>query len=182
MRTPDDIRDEWLVLRCQTGDTAALAELVERWHPRLLRHAQRLTGLPDAAGDVVQSVWVAILGSLKHLDDPACFRRWAYQIATHKCADWVRERQGDRVSSIPLAAELIEEKSTDERSQDDIAMLSGALKQLPPDHKAILSMFYLDDMPLAEIAESLSLPMGTVKSRLHYARLKLKKYLERGKS
>ena len=182
MRTPDDIRDEWLVLRCQTGDTAALAELVDRWHPRLLRHAQRLTGLPDAAGDVVQAVWVAILRGLSQLDDPACFRRWVYQIATHKCADWVRERQRERIGSVPLAAEPIDEKSKVEPSSDETAMLRKALKQLPPDHRTILSMFYLDDMPLAEIADSLSLPMGTVKSRLHYARLKLKENLERGNS
>lgn len=182
MKTPDDIRDEWLVLRCQDRDTAALAELVERWQPRLLRHAQRLTGLPDAAGDVVQAAWVAILSGLNRLDDPACFRRWAYQIVTHKCADWIRERQRVRFGSIPLADEPIDERSTVENSQDDTAMIRAALKQLPADQRTILSMYYLDEMPLAEIADSLSLPMGTVKSRLHYARLKLKEHLERGNS
>lgn len=180
MRTPDDIYDELLVLRCQDGESAALAELVQRWQPRLLRHVQRLTGLPDAAADVVQAAWVAILRGLVRLEDPACFRRWAYQIASHKCADWVRERQRDRAGSKPLSAEPIDEKSEVSKSQDDTSVLVEALKQLPPDHRTILSMFYLDDMPIAEIADSLSLPMGTVKSRLHYARLKLKEYLERG--
>lgn len=180
MRTLDDIRDEWLVLRCQESDTAALAELVERWHPRLLRHAQRLTGLPDAAGDVVQATWVAILLGLSRLDDPACFRRWAYQIATHKCADWVRERQRDRSGSLTPTAEPIDEKSTVESMQDDTSMIREELKHLPADSRAILSMHYLDELSLAEIADSLSLPIGTVKSRLHYARLKLKGNLERG--
>lgn len=181
MRTPDDIYDELLVLRRQDGDDAALAELVERWHPRLLRHAQRLTGLPDAAGDVVQASWVAILRGLNGLEDPACFRRWAYQIVTHKCADWVRARQRDRAGAGPLAAEPVDEESTVESAQDESTLLVEALKQLPPDHKAVLSMFYLDEMSLAEIAESLSLPVGTVKSRLHYAREKLKVLLERNK-
>ena len=49
MRDPEDIHDEWLVLRCQDGDAAALAELVERWQPRLWRHAMRLTDDRDAA-------------------------------------------------------------------------------------------------------------------------------------
>lgn len=180
MRTLDDIRDEWLVLRCQESDTAALGELVERWHPRLLRYAKRLTGLPDAAGDVVQATWVAILRGLSRLDDPACFRRWAYQIATHKCADWIRERQRDRTGSSTFAGEPRDERSTVENTQDDTSMIREALKHLPVDSRAILSMHYLDEMPLTEIADALSLPLGTVKSRLHYARLKLKGNLERG--
>lgn len=181
MRTPDDIYDEWLVLRRQDGDEAALAELVQRWHPRLLRHAERLTGFPDAASDVVQASWVAILRGLNGLEDPACFRRWAYKIVTHKCADWVRARQRDRAGASQLATEPVDEKSIVESARDESILLVEAIKQLPPDHKAVLSMFYLDEMPLMEIAESLSLPVGTVKSRLHYAREKLKAILERNK-
>ena len=61
MRSPDDVHDEWLVLRCQSGDAEALAELVARWQPRLVRHAARLTGRKDAANDVVQVTWMAII-------------------------------------------------------------------------------------------------------------------------
>jgi RNA polymerase sigma-70 factor (ECF subfamily) len=82
MRDPEDIHDEWLVLRCQEGDAAALTELVERWQPRLWRQAMRLTDNSDAAGDVVQQAWVAIIRGLGRLSDAACFRRWAYQIVT----------------------------------------------------------------------------------------------------
>lgn len=182
MRTPDDIYDELLVLRRQSGDDAALVELVQRWQPRLMRHAQRLTGAPDAAGEVVQSAWLAILRGLHRLEDPACFRRWAYRIVTHKCADWVRARQRGRASTTQLSSEPIDEDTSEKSPPDDSAMLTEALKQLPLDHKAVLSMFYLDEMPLMEIAEALSLPVGTVKSRLHYAREKLKVILEREKS
>jgi RNA polymerase sigma factor (sigma-70 family) len=182
MRTPDDIFDELLVLRCQDGDAEALVELVHRWRPRLLRHAQRLTSIPDAADDVVQAAWVAILRGLSRLEDPACFRRWAYRITTHKCADWVRSRQRDRAHAIPLTQEPVDEKLEAESAQDDVAALVAALKELPPDQKMVLSMCYLDDMPLAEIADALGLPLGTVKSRLHYARLKLKQHLEKEKS
>lgn len=182
MRTPDDIHDEWVVLRCQSGEIAALVELVHRWQSRLLRYALRLTGDSDAANDVVQSAWVAILRGLRQLDDPARFRRWAYQITTYKCADWVRQRQRDRARAVPLAIEPIDEKEPVEESEDDTAVVRQALRQLPADHRIVLSMYYLDDMPIEEIAESLSLRMGTVKSRLHYARLKLKIILERRNS
>jgi RNA polymerase sigma factor (sigma-70 family) len=184
MRDPEDIHDEWLVLRCQDGDAAALSELVERWQPRLWRQAMRLTDDRDAAGDVVQQAWVAIIRSLGKLDDAACFRRWAYQIVTYKSADWVRQRQRERAQTSALANEAAQH-ATDEGGAgdadqaDDVEMLRKALKQISPDRRTALSMFYLEQMSLAEIAHALSLPLGTVKSRLHYAKQELKTILER---
>jgi RNA polymerase sigma-70 factor (ECF subfamily) len=181
MRDPEDIHDEWLVLRCQDGDAAALAELAERWQPRLWRHAHRLTGMPDAAGDVVQAAWLAIIRGLARLSDAARFRRWAYQIVTYKAADWVRERQRERaqvgeVESDAAVARV--DQRADSPHDDEIELLRNGLKQLSPEHRVALSMFYLERMSLAEIAEALSLPLGTVKSRLHYAKQELKKLLE----
>jgi RNA polymerase sigma-70 factor (ECF subfamily) len=182
MRTPDDIHDEWLVFRCQEGDEAALGELVERWQPRLLRHAMRLTGTADAAADVVQTAWIAIIRGLGGLNDPACFRRWAYRIVGFKAADWIRARQRDRAHAGLLASEPNDLEVSDgqpQTAQDDIAMLRAAMQKLSPQQRTIVSMFYHEEMPLAEIAQALELPLGTVKSRLHYARLALKQILER---
>jgi RNA polymerase sigma-70 factor (ECF subfamily) len=178
MRSPDDVHDEWLVLRCQSGDAEALAELVARWQPRLVRHAARLTGRKDAANDVVQVTWMAIIRGLNGLDDPACFRRWAYRITGNKCADWVRARQRDREHAAPLALEPIDRQRSADDPSDDVARLRDAMKQLSPDHRTVISLFYLDEMPLAEIAQVLSLPIGTVKSRLHYARRELQTVLK----
>jgi RNA polymerase sigma factor (sigma-70 family) len=178
MRTPDDIYDEWLVVRGRDGEEAALRELVERWQPKLLRHALRLTDGADAAGDVVQEAWVAILRGLRRLDDPACFRRWVYQIVTRKCADAVRERQRRRATTSSLAAEPA--ARTPPNSDDNqIAALRRGMQQLPAEVKSLLAMFYLDGLGVREIAAALSLPEGTVKSRLYYARQELKHILER---
>jgi len=185
MRTPDDIQDEWLVLRCQEGDAAALGELIERWQPRLLRQAARLTGTADGAADVVQNAWLAIIRGLGGLNDPACFRRWAYRIVGFKSADWVRGRQRDRAHAQSLAVESPNTPSSPaspSEAQEEIAVLRAAMKTLSPDQQMILAMFYLEEMPLAEIAQALALPLGTVKSRLHYARLALKDILERSTS
>lgn len=183
MRTSDEIYDQWLVLRCQDGDAAALSELVERWQPRLLRHALRLTGTADAAGDVVQMAWLAIIRSLGRLEDPACFRRWAYRIVGFKAADWIRLRQRDRARAGPLTTEPADSReSTGDRSrdaEDEITALRGAMEQLSPERRAVLTLFYLDELSLLEIAQALAVPLGTVKSRLHYARLALKEVLER---
>lgn len=182
MRTPDDIHDEWLVLRCQEGDAEALGELVERWQPRLLRHASRLTGTADGAADVVQTAWIAIVRGLDGLNDPACFRRWAYRIVGYKSADWVRARQRDRAETGPLSTDPTDQSPAEDQTkgaEDEIVVLRAAMKKLSPEHKTILSMFYLEEMSLAEIRQTLALPLGTVKSRLHYARNALKEILER---
>jgi RNA polymerase sigma-70 factor (ECF subfamily) len=179
MRTPDDVYDEWLVTCCQSGDERAWGELVSRWQERLLRHAARLTGEADSAADVMQDAWVAILRGLRRLDDPACFRRWAYLIVTHKCADAIRERQQNRAALNALAAEPQDSRPAEDDSQDDIARLRAALRQLPAEVRTLLAMCYLDGLSLREIAVSLALPEGTVKSRLYYARQELKQLLER---
>jgi RNA polymerase sigma-70 factor (ECF subfamily) len=184
MREPEDIHDEWLVLRCQDGDATALTELVGRWQPRLWRHAMRLTSDRDAAGDVVQQAWVAIIRGLRRLDDAARFRRWAYQIVTYKSADWVRQRQHERVHVSALTDETAANACqasnvTETELLDEVRVIREAIKRLSPDHRVALSMFYLEQMSVAEIAHVLSLPVGTVKSRLHYARQELKSILER---
>lgn len=179
MRTPDDVQDELLVMRCQDGDRQALGELVRRWQPRLLRHAGRLVDGLDAAADVVQEAWVAIVRGLGRLDDPACFRAWAYRIVTHKCADWTRRRQRGRTTEGSLSVDPVDPAPAEADSSDDVAALRKALRLLPNQQKAILAMFYLDGMSIRLIGEVLSLPEGTVKSRLYHARAHLKEVLER---
>lgn len=179
MANTDDIYDQWLVLRCQDGDRDALAELVERWQPRLQRQAMRLVDQPAEAEEVVQAAWLAIVRGVGRLHDPACFRRWAYQIVTNKCADWIRARQRQRAKTTPLTTEPVDRSPTVDDRRDDIPLLRRALRQLPTEKRIILSMFYLDGMSLEEVSQALSLPVGTVKSRLHYARRELKLTLER---
>ena len=178
MRTAEDIYDELLVMRCQDGDEESLAALVNRWQPRLLRHAMRLTREHEAASEVVQEAWVAIVRSARRLDDPARFAPWVYRILTNKCADWTRQRQRQRASITPLAAEPAAKESSAEDSQEDVEVLREAIKQLPHEQRAILSLFYVDGLSVRDIAEAFSLPVGTVKSRLYYARSTLREMIE----
>jgi RNA polymerase sigma-70 factor (ECF subfamily) len=181
-RTAEQIRDEWLVLRSQGGDAASLTELVDRWHQRLLRHVLRQTGGHDEAADVMQEVWVTIVKKLRRLRDPACFPRWAYRITTAACADWVRKQQRDRRlrESIDEEQNPGDQVSADDRqSISEIDLLRRAIGRLPADQRSVLTMFYLDELSTAEIAEALRIPVGTVKSRLYHAREQLRKLVER---
>ncbi|MCU0961979.1 MAG: RNA polymerase sigma factor [Pirellulaceae bacterium] len=179
MRTECDAYEELLVLRAQGGDHRALAALVDYWHPPLTRHALRLTGEADGAAEVMQESWLAIVRSLGRLTDPACARSWAYRIVTHKCTDWVRRRARSRQVTQPLQEDMLTELSPSHDSQDESGRLRDALRLLAREQRVILSMFYVDDMSVREIAEACSLPAGTVKSRLFHARNRLKQILER---
>ncbi len=179
MRTADDAFEELLVLRAQGRDREALGALVDLWQPRLLRHALRLTGAADAAAEVVQETWLAIVRGLRGLDDPARFRAWAYRIVGNKAADWVRRTARRRADSVALEADPPAPGPPDAPPGDEIAALRRALGELPPEQRAVLAMFYLDEMPLGEIAAATGVPLGTVKSRLHHARGHLKRILER---
>ena len=177
-RTVDHIRDELLVLQCQAGDAKSFAELVGRWHGRLMRHVKRLTDGHEDAADLMQDVWMTVARKLRKLDDPAAFPYWAYRIATARCADWVRKRTRDRkmqreLESNPPAADNDAGESTD---------LRKAIAKLSPEQKIALTMFYLDEMPVAAIAVALDIPAGTVKSRLHHARNHLRTIIERSES
>lgn len=176
-RTPERIRDEWLVFRAQDGDRDAITELIARWQPRLLAHALRLTGRHDAAADVVQESWIAMVKGLRRLEDPACFPRWAYQVVTRRSTDWVRQKVRQRKLNEHVAAEAPTHQEVN-HAHDDIEELRVAIRKLPKEQRTLLAMHYLDGLSIAEIAEALSIPPGTVKSRLHAIRGELKGLLE----
>ena len=172
MKKPtEQLVDELLVMRCQDGDAEAMEALVGRWQRKLWRHALRLTGRRDAAWEVVQDAWLGIIRGLRRLDDAARFRPWAYRIVSNKAADWIkkhrrlREKQQELPDSIPAAPG---------ESRQDAEEMRLVLSKLPTSHGVVLSLRYLENFSIAEIAITLKVPEGTVKSRLHNARNELK--------
>ena len=182
-RTSETIYEEMLVLKCQDGEEPAFNELFARWNPRLLRHALRLTGRPEAARDAIQESWIAIVRGIKKLRDPAMFQSWAYRIVGNKCADWVRKasrRRSLHDELVQEAKQVTDEK--DESTNGEIDRLLEALKEMSAEDRALLALFYQESLGIAEIARCLGIPPGTVKSRLHHARNRLKESMERIKS
>ncbi len=181
-REREDVLDELLVLRCQNGDERALDMLVRRWNQRVLAYSARLTGSPQAAPDVAQEVWLAVVRGIRRLSDPALFRSWLFRIAANKCADWVRSQQKRRrvfeAASVEQAAER--DSGSKEPSDSRLGLLRQGLQMLPHNRRTILAMFYLEEMSVKEISDVLSVPVGTVKSRLFHARAALKQKLEEG--
>ena len=170
--------DEYLAASARAGSRIALGQLATRIQPRLLGHARRLTGDPEAASDAVQEAWVEIVRGLARLDDATAFPAWAFRIVSRRCARWVRKQQRSRRLNAAYAAEPVATSTADggERATD-AARLSRAMATLPPDQRAAIALFYLEDLSVAEIAVALDAPSGTVKTRLMHARERLRRIL-----
>lgn len=176
-RNVETVLDEYLVLTAQAGSADAFRRLVERWTPRLRRHAARVLLDADASADALQDAWIAIARGLKRLDDPSRFPAWAFAIVTRKCVDEVRRRQRRRAlnkSALDDPALAAVAPSDPDLGLD----LTAALAALPADQRLMVSLFYGEGLSGEAIAEAFNIPPGTVKSRLHAIRRSLKSLLE----
>ncbi len=178
MSKHDRLNDELLVLRCQEGDAEAFEVLVGRWQRRLWRHAWRLTGDESAAWDALQEAWIGISRGISRLADAAAFPAWAYQIISNKCRDSIRREQRRREATEMYSEWMQREEQDAAAAQQQHNTLKEALEQLSGPDRAVLSLRYEEQFDTAEIAGILGIPEGTVKSRLFYARQRLRKYLE----
>jgi len=178
MNQNERIKDELLVIQAQEGAVEAFSELVERWQDRLWRLAWRLTDDEQAAWDVLQDAWIVMSRRIGRLEDPSAFPAWAYRIISNKSRDWIRRRQRIRHTDEAYSERWKEVESGGDRVELRHADIREALADLPGGCRAILSLRYEDGFSTAEIAEILGIPAGTVKSRLHHARRRLRRFLE----
>jgi RNA polymerase sigma-70 factor (ECF subfamily) len=172
------ILDELLVLRSQDGCADAFNQLLARWHGAVLRHAARIAG-NDAARDVAQEAWVVVVRQLGRLEDPARFAGWLLRIVAGVAVDAVRARtrrgRAEAAATASRHAHTTEAALCD--SSDSSQRLRDAVAALPPDQRLPVELFYLEELTVQEIADVLSIPLGTVKSRLFQARAVLRERL-----
>jgi RNA polymerase sigma-70 factor, ECF subfamily len=171
------IQDELLVLRCRGGEPAALDELLARWQEPLWRHALRLTGDEDAAWDVLQEAFVAIARDIRRLQMEAAFGVWAYRIVGHKSHDWLRQHIRQRARETRYAAQT----QLDEADEPlpATADVREALGELAEADRTLLKLRFEDGFSMDELAQMLGVPAGTVKSRLHSAKQRLRVLMEK---
>lgn len=182
---PKQVLTELSVLAAQGGSEAAFRDLHGLWTADLRRLALVRVERADAADEVLTDVWLAIARGLSRLDDPACFPRWAFRIVDRRCTDWIRRRSTARrqQTTAEAEAELLAPAPAPSVSAgeptDEVAALRAAVARLPEEMRNLLHLFYDAGRSVAEIAEILGVPPGTVKSRLFSVRENLKQQLER---
>lgn len=183
---PDElnaIREQLLVLQAQQRDPIAFRELVELYERRILYYIRRIICEESDGGDVLQEVWMRVFLRLHTLRSPEAFRVWLYKIAHDVSVSQLRKRQPEK--SQPHSEELINELTeTSEWNElellEQAAQVHAALAQLSLPHREILTLRFLEELDLAEIANIIGCAVGTVKSRLHYAKVELRRILDVG--
>ncbi len=179
-RPPRAAEDELIVIRCQLGERDAFDALIGRWHGPLWLYARRIAGSDDAAHDVTQDVWVRVLRGLPGLRDPARVRTWLFGIARRALMDRLRARYAEPASAEDIDPDSLSAGNDGREAEAEAAIEAEAalladLAALPLVEREALTLFYLRELSLAEVAELLAVPVGTVKSRLHRARRMLRR-------
>lgn len=176
---------DWeLVQRSRTGDRDAFQELVERYRRRIAALALGMLRNRDDALDIVQETFTKAYQNLDRFKGDAAFYTWVYRIAYNLCIDHQRRESKQPQVSLDMDdrgethAPALDGPPPDqpfERARDaEIAeRVREAIKDLTPDHRAVILLRELEGLSYAEISQVLDCPKGTVMSRLHYARRQL---------
>ncbi|WP_165226085.1 RNA polymerase sigma factor [Aquisphaera insulae] len=171
--TDDDTdSDAELVARFQRGDRGAFVSLVRRWEVPLLRIAARVTGDVHEAEEIRQAVFVRLLRAPGAIREPARFAAWLRRAAVNESIAAVRSRSRrrnvvDRARALaPAAAATGPDPAEALAALDESARLAEALRSLPPDDRALLSLRFDEGLTFAEIADAMDAPASTIKSRV----------------
>ncbi len=173
---PDPRADELLAVRCQLGERAAFDALIARWHQPLWQYLRRLSDA-EIANDLCQETWLRVIRGLVRLREPAKLRPWLFGIAHRVAMDRLRVKYAAPVLSAVDLAEIPGD-SDDVNLEEEFTTLEYELAKLPMVEREILTLFYLRELSLEQVAEVVGIPVGTVKSRLFRARNLLRRELQ----
>ena len=169
--------DRDLVERARRGDRGAFAVLVHQVSDSLYAVAWRILRDSGLAEDALQNALVLAWRRLPKLRDPDRFEAWVHRILVHACyAEAKRARRWSaNVRMLSVDGPATPDTTLSVATRD---ALDRGFRRLPPDQCAVFVLHHYLDLPLGEIAETLGVPLGTVKSRLHYATASLRAALE----
>ncbi|HXA08478.1 MAG TPA: sigma-70 family RNA polymerase sigma factor [Chthoniobacterales bacterium] len=188
---PADVPELDLVKQAQAGDTEAFDQLVSRFRNRVFGMIYNMVHNEQDAWDLAQDSFLKAWKSIARFRGQSSFYTWIYRIVMNVTIDWLRKKQvqgagaefDDAIQlteidpasrTVPHAGALPHERM----EQKEIRVrIDAAIAQLSPEHRAVILMKEIEDMQYHEIAESLGCSIGTVMSRLFYARKKLQNLL-----
>lgn len=171
----DRLYERLLVLRCQAGDQAAFEELIRRYDQRLRYYLRRMLPGEDRVADALQETWFDVFRKAPRLRDPAAFPAWLYRIARNHAN--LQHRRAPRQEEPLLEENLRQTDTAEEFSAEDAAGIHAALGRLSPEHREVLVLRFMEQMTYEQIAEVTGSRLGTVQSRIHYAKAALRREL-----
>jgi len=168
--------DPALVLRARWGDKEAFGKLVVRYHQSVLAVAYRMTGSVAAAEDVAQTAFIRAWTELGALREAGAFKSWLYRLVVNACLDQLRREP----AALPISDSTLDEAGPPEAQvleHEREHAVRQAILQLPAECRAALILREFEGLTYREIAQTLAIPLGTVMSRLSYARARLRAML-----
>jgi len=172
-----------VVARAQRGDHAAFEALVRRHRDSVLGLARRMVGDPEGAQDVAQEAFVKAFRELHRFRGEAAFGTWLYRIALNEARVYLRtqrrrqvrwERQRDEAAREAASPQA----SAEDEVADEMGPLAALLQELPEKQRGALALFYLQELSVEQIGQTVGAPSGTVKAWLSRGREKLRRLAE----
>jgi RNA polymerase sigma-70 factor (ECF subfamily) len=176
--------DHCLITECLAGNVAAFGGLVRLHQERLYRSVFRLVGNAEDAQDVVQEAFLSAYQKLGSFKGDALFFTWLYRIAVNTAITLKRKKRAVvRIDGNEGGIEPVDPAPSSRvghalERNEEAGRVRRALDRLSPEHRAVLVMKDMEDMKYDEMAEALGVPVGTIRSRLHRARLELRQLLQ----
>lgn len=170
-----------LIRRCKRGEEAAFQAVLDRYRAPIYQLCWRMTRHDEDARDLAQEIFIKVFRLLDRFDEQYSFHSWLFRIASNHCIDHLRRQRlrflsleqdggadGDEAPmQIPADGPLPDQAMQDRQA---LELLEEVVAELPPHYRTVTLLRYDQQLSYEEIAESLQLPLGTVKARIHRAR------------
>jgi RNA polymerase sigma-70 factor (ECF subfamily) len=181
--------DEELIARVLAGDQASYETLVTRYRDYVYTIAVRIVGNDEDAEDVAQEAFVRAYRALPRFRGDSKFSSWLYRIATNRALTHLKKRRRRAVTVDIEAGPHIEAGAIDDGRRDETSpelavrdeefrrAVRAAVLELPEQYRVVVTLFYLEERSYKEVAATLGIPMGTLKTHLHRARALLRDIL-----
>jgi RNA polymerase sigma factor (sigma-70 family) len=173
--------DEELAIQLQQGNTAALEALVRQYHEPIHAYIVRMGGDYHIAADITQEVFIKVCRYIHQYKPDLSFRPWIYTIASNTYKDYLKKAYVQRdVPGLEMEDDVAVTAETPESTflkNSEREIIAEAFKRLAENYREVLILRYYQDLKLEEIALTLQIPVGTVKSRLSTALHKMKTIL-----
>ena len=177
MKNKERIDDRIYVIQAQLGDDEAFMKLVDHYSGRLLYYIRRLLEDADRSEDVLQDVWLTAYKKISTLRDASAFSVWLYHIARNRAIRLLKDESRYVFVERHDESALIDD-NRESWFFDDINKLHRVLTTLSPEQKEAIVLRFFEEMNYQEISNIMGCSIGTVRSRIHYAKQELRKKME----
>ncbi|NLP09465.1 sigma-70 family RNA polymerase sigma factor [bacterium] len=177
-----ELSDEELIHRFQDGDIYAFDAIVNRYKDQLLNYAYRFLNNPEEAEDVVQETFLRIFRNKHAYREIAKFSTWVYTIAGNLAKTELRKRKRRKYLYLSDMGydekeyEIVDPSANTEKEVESLfqeKIIQKAIDELPPRFRQVILLVEIQELPYEEVSKIMRVPLGTVKSRVNRARLKL---------